>query len=220
MLTKNHDYDVMEEEIAAGGTAAMDPELFAMLKDLRKQMSRKLNLPPFVIFHDPSLEAMSTYYPITLEELQNMPGVGVGKAKRFGKEFVELIQKHVEENEIDRPVDMVVKSVANKSRVKISIIQSIDRKIPLDDIANALGMDMDELLKELESIVYSGTRVNIDYYISQEIDEEHLNDIFDYFKEDAESDDIDKAIEELGDEDYTRNEIRMVRIKFISEIGN
>ena len=220
MLTKNHDYDEMEVEMTSGGTAAMDPELFAMLKDLRKQLTRKLNLPPFVIFQDPSLEAMSTYYPITLEELQNMPGVGVGKAKRFGKEFVELIKRHVEENEIDRPVDMVVKSVANKSRMKISIIQGIDRKIPLDDIAEGKNMDMDELLKELESIVYSGTRVNIDYYINQVMDEEHLNDIFTYFKEDAESDDIDKAVEELGEDEYTRDEIRLVRIKFISEVGN
>ena len=220
MLTKNHDYDEMGEEMAAGGTAAMDPELFAMLKDLRKQISRKLNLPPFVIFQDPSLEAMSTYYPITFEELQNMPGVGVGKAKRFGKEFVELIKLHVEQNEIERPVDLVVKSVANKSRRKISLIQGIDRLIPLDDIAESIGMDMDELLKEIESIVYSGTRVNIDYYINQVMDEEHLEDIFAYFKDEAESDDIAKAIEELGNDEYTEEEIRMVRIKFISEIGN
>jgi len=220
MLTKNHDYDEMGEEMAAGGTAAMDPELFAMLKDLRKQISRKLNLPPFVIFQDPSLEAMSTYYPITFEELQNMPGVGVGKAKRFGKEFVELIKLHVEQNEIERPVDLVVKSVANKSRRKISLIQGIDRLIPLDDLAESIGMDMDELLKEIESIVYSGTRVNIDYYINQVMDEEHLEDIFAYFKEEAESDDISKAIEELGNSEYTEEEIRLVRIKFISEIGN
>ena len=220
MLTQNHDYDEMGEEMAAGGTAAMDPELFAMLKDLRKQLSRKMKLPPFVIFQDPSLEAMSTYYPITLEELQNMPGVGQGKAKRFGKEFVDLIKLHVEQNEIERPVDLVVKSVANKSRIKISIIQGIDRLIPLDDLAVSKGMDMDELLKELESIVYSGTRVNIDYYINQVMDEEHLEEIFDYFKNEAESDDINKAIEELNNDEYSEEEIRMVRIKFISEIGN
>jgi ATP-dependent DNA helicase RecQ len=149
-----------------------------------------------------------------------MPGVGVGKAKRFGNEFVELIKKHVEENEIDRPVDLVVKSIANKSKMKISIIQIIDRKVPLDDIADAKGMDMDELLKELESIVYSGTRVNIDYYINQVMDEEHQDEIFTYFKEEAESDDIKKAVEELGEDEYTKEEIRMIRIKFISEIGN
>ena len=221
MLTKNRDYDEMEEETrAGGGTAAVDPDLFAMLKDLRKRISKKLNLPPFVIFQDPSLEAMSTYYPINLEELQNMPGVGAGKAKRFGKEFVELIQRHVEENEIERPIDLVVKSVANKSKLKISIIQSIDRKVPLDDIADGKGIEMNDLLKELESIVYSGTRVNIDYYIDQVMDEEHHDNIFYYFKEDAETDDIATALQELGEDEYTEEEVRMVRIKFISEVGN
>lgn len=221
MITKNHDYDELEEETrTAGGTAAVDPQLFSMLKDLRKQISRRLNLPPFVIFQDPSLEAMSTYYPISVDELQNMPGVGVGKAKRFGAEFLQLIQAHVEENEIDRPIDMVVRSVANKSKLKISIIQSIDRKVPLDDIAESKGIEMNELLKELESIVYSGTRVNIDYYIDQVMDEDHRDDIFLYFKEDAESDDIASALEELGEGDYSEEEVRMVRIKFISEVGN
>ncbi len=221
MLTKNRDYDEMEEEgRSGGGTAAVDPDLFAMLKDLRKRISKKMNLPPFVIFQDPSLEAMSTYYPVNLDELQNMPGVGAGKAKRFGKEFVELIQRHVEENEIDRPIDMVVKSVANKSKLKISIIQSIDRKVPLDDIADGKGIEMNDLLKELESIVYSGTRVNIDYYIDQVMDEEHRDNIFFYFKEDAETDDAATALQELGEDEYTEEEIRMVRIKFISEVGN
>jgi ATP-dependent DNA helicase RecQ len=221
MLTKNHDYDEMEEETrTAVGTAAVDPALFSMLKDLRKQISRKLNLPPFVIFQDPSLEAMSTYYPINLEELQNMPGVGSGKAKRFGKEFVELIQRHVTENELERPIDLVVKSVANKSKMKISIIQSIDRKVPLDDIAEGKGIVMNDLLKELESIVFSGTRVNIDYYIDQVMDEDHRDDIFLYFKEDAESDDVATALQELGEDEYTEEEVRMVRIKFISEVGN
>ncbi len=221
MLTKNRDYDEMEEEgRSGGGTAAVDPDLFVMLKDLRKHISKKLNLPPFVIFQDPSLEAMSTYYPINLDELQNMPGVGAGKAKRFGKEFVELIQRHVEENEIDRPIDLIVKSVANKSKLKISIIQSIDRKVPLDDIAEGKGIEMNDLLKELESIVYSGTRVNIDYYIDQVMDEEHRDNIFFYFKEDAETDDVATALQELGEDEYTEEEIRMVRIKFISEVGN
>jgi ATP-dependent DNA helicase RecQ len=220
MLSKNHDYDELEEESKTGGTAAVDPNLFSMLKDLRKQISKKLNLPPFVIFQDPSLEAMSTYYPINLEELQNMPGVGAGKAKRFGKEFVDLIKRHVEENEIDRPIDLVVKSVANKSKLKISIIQSIDRKVPLDDIADGKGITMNDLLKELESIVFSGTRVNIDYHIDQVMDEEHRDNIFIYFKEDAESDDVATALQELGEDEYTEEEIRMVRIKFISEVGN
>jgi ATP-dependent DNA helicase RecQ len=221
MVTENHNYDEMEEETrSAGGTASMDPALFSMLKDLRKKLSKKLNLPPFVIFQDPSLEAMSTYYPINLKELQTMPGVGAGKSKRFGKEFVELIHRHVEENELERPIDMVVKSVANKSKLKISIIQSIDRKVPLDDISESKGIEMNELLKELESIVYSGTRVNIDYYIDQVMDEDHRDDIFLYFKEDAETDDIASALDELGEDEFTEEEIRMVRIKFISEVGN
>jgi ATP-dependent DNA helicase RecQ len=209
-----------DESRAGGGTAAVDLELFSLLKDLRKEISRKLNLPPFVIFQDPSLEAMSTYYPVTVEELQNMPGVGVGKAKRFGDEFLKLIKRHVEENDIDRPIDMVVKSVANKSKLKISIIQSIDRKVPLNDLAEGKGIEMNELLKELESIVYSGTRVNIDYYIDQVMDEEHRDDIFSYFKEEAESDDITTALMELGEDEFTEEEVRMVRIKFISEVGN
>ncbi|MCG8580902.1 MAG: DNA helicase RecQ, partial [Bacteroidales bacterium] len=198
MMTKDHDFDVVEEETNTGGTAAVDTTLFNMLKDLRKDLSKKLNLPPFVIFQDPSLEAMSTYYPVSIEELQNIPGVGTGKASRFGKEFVKLIATHVEENEIDRPMDMVVKSVANKSKNKIAIIQSIDRQMPLDDIASSKGMEMDDLIKELESIVYSGTRVNIDYYIDQVMDDDHRDDIFYYFKEDAETDDIQAALEELG----------------------
>ena len=220
MLAKDHDYDSMEEETVTGGTAALDDELFSMLKDLRKKLSKKLNLPPFVIFQDPSLEAMATFYPVTLEELQNIPGVGSGKAKRFGKEFVSLIEKHVKLSEIDRPMDMVVKSVANKSKLKISIIQSIDRKISLDDIAESKGMEMNELLKEIESIVYSGTRVNIDYYIDEVMDEEHQEDIYYYFKEDAETDSIEEALEELGEDEYSEEDIRMIRIKFISEVGN
>jgi ATP-dependent DNA helicase RecQ len=220
-LTRNHDYGELEGDTkAAGGTAAADTELFTMLKDLRKQIARKKNLPPFVIFQDPSLEAMATYYPVSREELQNMPGVGAGKAARFGKEFIELIKKHVEANEIERPIDMVVKSVANKSKMKISIIQNIDRKVPLEDIAESKGIEIRDLLKELESIVYSGTRVNIDYHIDQVMDEEHRDEIFFYFKEDAESDDITTALNELGEDEYSEDEIRMVRIKFISEVGN
>ena len=220
MLTKDHDYDNVEDDVAVGGTAAVDPLLFSMLKDLRKSVSKKKELPPFVVFQDPSLEAMATYYPVTIEELQNIPGVGAGKAKRFGKEFLDVIKRHVEENEIDRPMDMVVKSVANKSKNKIAIIQGIDRKVPLDDIANSKGLSIDELLKEIESIVYSGTRVNIDYYIDEVMDEDHRDDIFYYFKEEAESDDLNAALEELGEDDYSEEDIRMVRIKFISEVGN
>jgi ATP-dependent DNA helicase RecQ len=221
LLTRNHNYDEMEEETRTGAsTAAVDPQLFSMLKDLRKRISKKLNLPPFVIFQDPSLEAMATYYPISMDELQNMPGVGVGKAKRFGNDFLELIQGHVDENEIERPIDLVVKSVANKSKLKISIIQNIDRKVSLDDIAESKGIEMNDLLKELESIVYSGTRVNIDYHIDQVMDEDHRDDIFLYFKEDAESDDIPTALEELGEDEFSEEEVRMVRIKFISEVGN
>jgi len=221
MIARDHDYDEMEEETrSGGGTAAVDTVLFSMLKDLRKKISKKKNLPPFVIFQDPSLEAMSTYYPVTLEELQNMPGVGAGKARRFGKDFVDLIQRHVDENEIERPMDLVVKTVANKSKSKVSIIQSIDRQVSLEDIANSKGIELTELLQEIESIVYSGTRVNIDYYIDQVMDEEHRDDIFYYFKEDAETDDIGAALDELGEDEYSEEEVRMVRIKFISEVGN
>jgi len=220
-LARDHDYDAIEEDTGSGGqTAAIDNGLFSMLKDLRKKISKKKNLPPFVIFQDPSLEAMATYYPINLDELQNMPGVGAGKARRFGKDFVELIQKHVEENNIERPMDMVVKTVANKSKLKVSIIHNIDRQVPLEDIASSKGIDILELLKEIESIVYSGTRVNIDYHINQVMDEDHRDDIFLYFKEDAETDDIGEALEELGENEYSEEDVRMVRIKFISEVGN
>ncbi|MGQ1787291.1 MULTISPECIES: DNA helicase RecQ [unclassified Saccharicrinis] len=221
MITQEHDFDTEDvEEKSVGGTAAVDPELFSMLKDLRKKISKKKNLPPFVIFQDPSLEAMAIHYPITLEEMMNIPGVGSGKANRFGKEFVQLIKSHVEENEIERPVDMVVKSVANKSKNKIAVIQSIDRMIPLNDIAESRGLDMNELISEIESIVYSGTRVNIDYYIDQVMDEDRRDDIFYYFKEDAETDDIGSALDELGEDEYSEENIRLVRVKFLSEVGN
>ncbi len=221
MITQEHDFDEDDvEDKPMGGTAAVDPQLFNMLKDLRKKIAKNKNLPPFVIFQDPSLEAMAIHYPITKEELMNIPGVGSGKASRFGKEFLELIKKHVEENEIDRPIDMVVKTLANKSKNKIAIIQSIDRKVPLNDIAESKGLEMDALLAEIESIVYSGTRVNIDYYIDEVMDEDQRDDIFFYFKEDAETDDIGSALEELGEEEYPEENIRLVRIKFISEVGN
>ena len=217
------DNDFEEEEmdetpLRGGGTCAVDPALYAMLKDLRKKMAKKLDVPPYVIFQDPSLEAMATIYPVTLEELQNILGVGAGKAKRYGKEFCELIKRHCDENEIDRPEDLRVRTVANKSKLKVSIIQSIDRKVELDDIAMAKGIEFSELLDEIEAIVYSGTKLNIDYFLDEIMDEDHLDDIYDYFKEST-TDSIDEAMDELGDE-YTEEEIRLVRIKFISEMAN
>ena len=188
------------------------------MKDLRKKLSKQLDVPPFVIFQDPSLEAMATTYPITLDELQNIPGVGAGKAKRYGTAFVALIKKYVEENEIERPEDMRVRTVANKSKLKVWIVQSIDRKVALDDIATSKGLEFSELLDEVESIVYSGTRINIDYFIEEAMDEDHVDDIYEYFKE-AKTDDLEEAIDELGS-DYTEEEIRLIRIKFLSEMAN
>lgn len=212
------DEDVEEVPMRSGASCAVDPVLFSMLKDLRKKMSKKLDVPPYVVFQDPSLEAMATIYPVTLEELQNIPGVGAGKAKRYGQEFCELIKKHCEENEIDRPEDLRVRTVANKSKLKVSIIQSIDRKVALDDIAVAKGIEFNELLDEIEAIVYSGTKLNIDYFLDEVMDEDHMLDIYDYFKEST-TDKIDDAMDELGS-DYTEEEIRLVRIKFISEMAN
>ena len=192
--------------------------LFAMLKDLRKKIAKKLNLPPYVIFQDPSLEAKATTYPVDLEELQKIPGVGAGgKAKRYGEEFIELIKRHVEENEIERPDDLWVRTVPNKSKQKLAIIQGIDRKIPLDELAKSKCLDFNELLEEIEAIVNSGTKIDLDYYLEEIMDDEDLEEIFDYFK-DSESDDSELAIQELGDV-YSEEEIRMVRIKFLSEYG-
>jgi len=219
-ITKDNDFDEVTEETPShgGGTCAVDPALYAMLKDLRKKMSKHLDVPPYVIFQDPSLEAMATIYPITLEELQNIPGVGVGKAKRYGTEFCKLIKKHCEENEIERPEDLRVRTVANKSKIKVSIIQAIDRKVALDDIAMSKGIEFNELLDEIEAIVYSGTKLNIDYFLKEIMDEDHMLDIYDYFKEST-TDKIDNALEELGSE-FTEEEVRLVRIKFISEMAN
>ena len=202
-----------------GGEGVADAELFAMLKDLRKKVAKQHELPPFVIFQDPSLEDMSIQYPITIEEMQNITGVGAGKARKFGAEFVKLIKKYVEEKDIIRPNDMVVKSVVNKSGNKVFIIQSIDRKMDFEDIARARDMDFNELLTEIEAIVNSGTKLNINYYIEQAVDEDKAEEIYLYFKEDAESDSIEEALEELG-HDFTEEEIRLVRIKFICEQGN
>ena len=221
MLVRNHNFDE-EEEMNGGapaGGADGDPELFAMLKDLRKQIAKKLNLPPFVIFQDPSLSDMSLQYPISYEELQKIQGVGQGKAKRYGKEFIELIKKYVEENEIERPQDLVVRTVPNKSKLKVSIIQSIDRKISFDDIADSQGIEIKDVLSEVEAIVNSGTKLNIDYYIDSVLDEEHQEEVFDYFRE-AHSDSIESALAELGEDEYSEEDIRLVRIKFMSDLGN
>ena len=220
-VVEDSDFDEEDDDeapVRGGGSCAVDPALFSMLKDLRKKMSKKLDVPPYVIFQDPSLEAMATTYPVTLEELQNIPGVGAGKAKRYGQEFCMLIKKHCEENEIERPEDLRVRTVANKSKIKVSIIQAIDRKVALDDIAVSKGLDFSELLDEVEAIVYSGTRLNIDYFLEEIMDEDHMLDIYDYFKEST-TDKIDDAMDELGN-DYTEDEIRLVRIKFISEMAN
>jgi ATP-dependent DNA helicase RecQ len=200
-------------------TSATDKMLFALLKDLRKEIAKKNNLPPFVIFQDPSLEDMAIQYPIKLEELKQISGVGSGKAERFGRPFVELIKKYVDENEIERPMDMVVKSVVNKSGLKVYIIQNIDRKKPLEDIAYAKGIEFDELLTEIESIVAAGTKIDINYYINEVIDEDKQDEIFDYFKT-AETDSYTAALDELGEDDFSEEEIRLIRIKFMSEMGN
>ena len=220
-VVEDRDFEEEENEetpMRGGGTVVVDPALFSMLKDLRKKVSKQHGLPPYVIFQDPSLEAMATTYPISIDELKNIPGVGEGKAKRYGQEFVDLIRRHVEENEIERPEDIRVRTVAKKSQMKVSIIQSIDRKVALDDIALAKGIEFDELLDEVESIVYSGTKLNIDYFLEEVLDDDKVDEIYEYFTE-SETDDVDEAIEELGD-DYTEEEIRLVRIKFISEAGN
>ena len=225
MLTKDREEELDSDEdvIAAGNSmkgAATDNELFVLLKDLRKNISRKENLPPFVIFQDPSLEDMSIQYPITMDELQQITGVGAGKAKKYGQPFIDLIKTYVEDNEIIRPHDMVVKSVVNKSGLKVYIIQSVDRKVPLDSLAEAKDLTMDELLTEVESIVASGTHLDIRYFVDEVVDEYHYEQIYDYFKEEAETDSIEKAIEELCDDEITEEEVRLVRILFMSELGN
>ena len=225
MVAKDHDYDNPEDEdfdeerIAFGKDSGTDKTLFAMLKDLRKTMAKKMNLPPFVIFQDPSLEDMTIQYPITMDELTQIVGVGQGKAQKFGQPFLDLIKEYVEENEITRPNDMVIKSSVNRSALKISIIQNIDRKIPLEDIDHSKNMGFDELLTEIESIVASGTRLDINYYIEENIDEYHQEDIMEYFRE-ADSDTVEDALDALGVNDYEEEEVRLMRIKFFSEVGN
>ena len=215
------DNEFKDDDYEEGGEAvgmALDPELFAMLKGLRKQMAQKLGVPGYVIFQDSSLEQMATMYPITFEELQQIQGVGAGKAKRYGKEFLELIKRHCEDNGIERAEELRVRTVAKKSIIKVKIIQSIDKQLALDDIAESLGLSFDELLDEVEAIVYSGTKININYFIEEVIDDEHVDDIYEYFRE-SETDSLDDAINELGDE-YSEDEIRLVRIKFLSEMAN
>lgn len=222
LLLRDHEYEEGEDEdyqTRQIGDNASDTVLFSMLKDLRKSMAKKLNLPPFVIFQDNSLEEMAIQYPITMDEMKNIVGVGAGKAQKYGQPFMDLIKKYVEENEIERPQDLVIKSVVNKSSLKVYIIQSIDRRIPLEDIYKAKGMDLNEMLDELETIVYSGTKINIGYAVSQMVEEEKLEEIYEYFKT-AETDDLETAIKELNAPDITEEEIRLVRLKFISEVGN
>jgi ATP-dependent DNA helicase RecQ len=217
------DYDNTEsdddDDFGGGGGGAADEQLFAMLKDLRKNYAKQKNLPPFVVFQDPSLEEMATNYPISLDELKNITGVGSGKAMKYGKPFVELIQKYVEDNDIERAVDLVVKSVVNKSGLKVYIIQNIDRKLSLNDICKAKGVSMKVLIEEIESIVASGTRIDIQYYLNENIDEDRQEEVFEYFQT-AETDSVEEALKELGEDDYTEDEIRLMRIKFMSEIGN
>jgi ATP-dependent DNA helicase RecQ len=221
LVVKNNDFEEDEEEtpLRGAGTSAVDPILYSMLIDLRKKLSKQLGLPPFVIFQDPSLEAMATTYPVTMDELQNVPGVGAGKAKRYGESFLTLIKRHVNENEIERPEDLRVRTVANKSKLKVAIIQAIDRKVALDDLAESKGLDFEELLDEVEAIVYSGTKINIDYFLHDIMDDDHISAIVEYFRE-AETDDLADAMTELGEEDFTEEEVRLVRIKFLSEMGN
>jgi len=226
MVAKDHDFLNDEEEDlmavmggGAGRSNATDKTLFSLLKDLRKDISRKENLPPFVIFQDPSLEDMTIQYPITMDEMKQITGVGSGKALKYGQPFINLIKKYVEENEIERPQDLVVKSVVNKSGLKVYIIQNIDRKLALEDIATAKNLSIDELLTEIESIVSSGTKIDIKYYIDEYVDQYHQEEIYEYFRE-AESDSIQDALDDLGENEYTEEEIRLMRIKFMSELGN
>jgi len=221
-LFKENDYsdvdDANESFGRGGGKAAADESLYKMLKALRDQESKKRSLPGYVIFQDPSIEEMATQYPITTEELTQIVGVGMGKARKFGKPFIDLIKRYVEENEIDRAQDLVVKSVVNKSGLKVHIIQNIDRKLPLDDIADAKGKELEDVITEIEAIVNAGTKINIDYYINDILDEEDQEDIYDYFME-SESDDIQAAYEEF-DGDFTEEQLRLMRVKFMSEVAN
>jgi ATP-dependent DNA helicase RecQ len=218
MVAEDNDFDYEGDLSEDGGSGVADDRLYSMLVSLRKDIARKHNVPPYIVFQDNSLEAMTTLYPITLEEMQTIPGVGVGKAKRYGKEFCKLIKKYCEENEITRPTDMRVRTVANKSKMKVQIIHAIDHQIDLEEIAKSNGIGFEELLDELEAIVYSGTKLNIDYFLEEELDEDVIDEIYDYFRS-SETDDLDTAVENI-DGDYDDEVIRLVRIKFISEMAN
>ena len=218
MIVLDNEFSDEDDEVTEGQGGALDPELFAMLKDLRKKVAKQRGIPAYAVFQESSLEQMATVYPISLEELQQVQGVGAGKARKFGKEFVELIKRHCQENEIERPEDLRVRTVAKRSAVKVKIIHDIDNQRALDDIAIAQGIDFEELLDEVEAIVYSGTKLNIDYFLEEVMDDDHVDDIYEYFSE-SETDDLDTAMEELGDE-YSEEEVRLVRIKFLSEVAN
>jgi ATP-dependent DNA helicase RecQ len=223
-FTRDNDFSNAEsdndDDIVGGkGANSTDEVLYAMLKDLTKKIAKQNSLPPYVIFQEISLEEMSINYPITMEEMTKISGVGAGKAAKYGKPYLELIKKHVEENEIERPSDMVIKSVVNKSGLKVFIIQNIDRKVSLEDMAKNKNLKMNDLLTEIETIVTSGTKVNINYYIDQVIDEDKKDDIYECLRE-AETDDINAILKELGEDEYSEEEVRLMRIKFISEFGN
>ena len=220
MISQDHNYEEMDNSHSGGNAGSgSDPVLLSMLKDLRRKISKQKGLPPFVIFQDPSLQDMGIQYPITTEELQNISGVGPGKARKYGTPFLDLIKIYVDENDIDRPQDMVVKSVVNKSGFKVYVIQNIDRKVPLSDIAASKGLDMSQLLTEIEAIINSGTKLNINYYINETLDEDHQEEVFDYFRE-ADTEAIKEALEELGEDEYSEEDVRLMRIKFISDMGH
>ena len=225
-LTRDHDYSNLSKDdgdidvsVRTGGSGALDATLYSLLKDLVRQTAKAKKLPPYVIFSEVSLEEMSIQYPITVDELTKINGVGSGKATKYGKPFIELIKKYVEENEIERPMDMVVKSVVNKSGLKVAIIQAIDRKINLEDFASSKGVAFGDLLCELETIVGSGTKININYFINETIDEEKQQEVYDFLK-DSQEDSVAEALKKLGEDDFSENEIRLMRMKFISEFGN
>ncbi|RZJ68865.1 MAG: ATP-dependent DNA helicase RecQ, partial [Flavobacterium sp.] len=208
-----------DEDEVKQGTGALDTQLLGLLKELRKKIAKQKNVPPFVVFQDPSLEEMCTHYPVATDELKQISGVGHGKALKFGAPFIELIKKYVEDNDIERPIDLVIKTQANKSALKVSIIQNIDRQIGLEDIARSKGITYFDILKEVEAIVNSGTKLNLSYFVDEVIDEDRQDEVFDYFRA-ADNDSIDTALKDLGETDYTREEIQLMRIKFMSELGN
>ncbi|WP_420147592.1 HRDC domain-containing protein, partial [Spirosoma sp.] len=227
-LSKDHDYeqsgvDAKEDEdkdvVPSSGGVAYDEELLGLLKALRKKIAKEKNLPPYVIFQETSMEEMATTYPTTREEMAQINGVGMGKVQKFGRPFIDLITKYVEDNEIETAKDVVIKSTVNKSKVKIFIIQQIDRKVDLDEIAEAKSLSMEDLMEEIEHICYSGTRLNLDYYINQVMDEDRQDEIYDYFMQ-AESDNIAVAMREFGGDDFTEQDLRLMRIKFLSEVAN